>query len=175
MKRSMAKITRADLRKLHRLARADMDAFFERNLHYRAYSGKEALVALCQGAALHFLDGRNGVKDFDVWFFYPPMSFSLPPRRRGVVDFGASKFGKHPNSKGYIGRTVDVLMRSDSAFSGCSANEGIARYLERPRTTTARLLAEKAVVGLYPASVFGKVLWPTTKDGDFRGGNLIAS
>ena len=25
---------------------------------------------LCQGAALHYVNGRNGVKDFDVWSFY---------------------------------------------------------------------------------------------------------
>ena len=25
---------------------------------------------LCQGAALHYVNGRNGVKDFDVWSIY---------------------------------------------------------------------------------------------------------
>ena len=28
------------------------------------------MPALCQGAALHYVDAKNGVKDFDVWSFY---------------------------------------------------------------------------------------------------------
>ena len=28
---------------------------------------KPLAVALCQGAAMHFNDKKNGVKDFDVW------------------------------------------------------------------------------------------------------------
>jgi hypothetical protein len=27
-------------------------------------------VPLCQGGALHYVNGSNGVKDFDVWSFY---------------------------------------------------------------------------------------------------------
>ena len=34
------------------------------------YAGRLICRTLCQGAALHYLDGRNGVKDFDVWSFY---------------------------------------------------------------------------------------------------------
>jgi hypothetical protein len=33
-------------------------------------AGRYAGRLLCQGAALHYLDGRTGVKDFDVWSFY---------------------------------------------------------------------------------------------------------
>ncbi len=36
------------------------------------YDIKQPLaVALCQGAAMHYYDNTNGVKDFDVWFFLP--------------------------------------------------------------------------------------------------------
>ena len=73
-----------------------MESFFARNPTYKKYHGKEALVALCQGAALHYLDKKNGVKDFDVWFFYPSLQKPLPYRRTGAVDFGKSKFGVHP-------------------------------------------------------------------------------
>jgi hypothetical protein len=100
------------------------------------------------------------VKDFDVWFFFPKKKLELPYRRRGVADFGESKFGRHPKFKKYTGRTVDVLMRSDTSFNNVSASKGIARYLSNPGTKTAKLLSQKAVVGLYPKSVFGKVLWP---------------
>ena len=34
------------------------------------YAGRLVCRALCQGAALHYVDAANGVKDFDVWSFY---------------------------------------------------------------------------------------------------------
>ena len=34
------------------------------------YTGRLLGRALCQGAALHYVDEENGVKDFDVWSFY---------------------------------------------------------------------------------------------------------
>ncbi|WP_163833394.1 hypothetical protein [Spartinivicinus ruber] len=90
---------------------------------------------------------------------FPEAGINLPCRRRGVVDFGQSKFGKHPDVTEYEGRTVDVLMRSDKAFNNTTAESGIANYLSKPRTKTARLLAQKAVIGLYPENIFGKVMW----------------
>jgi hypothetical protein len=149
MNRSIEKITRADLRKLLLLARSDIDDFFERRPKYRKlYKGKEVLVALCQGAALHYIDGTNGVKDFDVWFFYPKYSIQLPYRRRGTVDFGPSKFGRYPKDVGYSGRRIDVLMRSDGAFVSRRPRESIVQYLSKPKTATAKHLSGKAVIGL---------------------------
>lgn len=165
LKRSPEIITKADLRKLYRLACSDIDQFFARHPVYRKpYEGKERLVALCQGAALHYIDRKNGVKDFDVWFFYPAKTPVLPYRRRGVVDFGPSKFGRHPQvNRKFEGRTVDVLMRSDLAFNTRSPESAIQSYLSHPRTKTAKLLGQKALIGLYPESVFGKVMWPVNK------------
>ena len=161
MNRSAEKITKSDLKKLLSLAKSDVEDFFERKPEYRKlYRGKEVLIALCQGAALHYVDGVNGVKDFDVWFFYPKYSKQLPYRRRGTVDFGSSKFGSFPKDVGFRGRRIDVLMRSDSDFSKGSASVRLERYLSNAKTSTAKHLARKAVVGLYPESVFGKVLWP---------------
>ena len=162
MRRSYEIITKRDLRKLLTLARTNLDSFFKRNPSYSMYNGKEVLVALCQGGALHYIDKKNGVKDFDVWFFYPMKSRNLPYRRRGVIDFGESKFGVHPDMKrkGYSGRTVDVLMRSDSFFKGSSPESEIVDYLLHKKSATAKLLAKKAVIGLYPERLFGKRLWP---------------
>ena len=36
--------------------------------------------ARCQGAALHYVNERNGVKDFDVWSFYARVSWPLSRR-----------------------------------------------------------------------------------------------
>ena len=160
MSRSHERITKSDLQKLLALAKTDIDDFFNRKPEYRGYKGKEALIALCQGAALHYIDGKNGVKDFDVWFFYPRLSKQLPYRRRGTVDFGPSKFGKSLKDMGFRGRRIDVLMRSESSFSAKSPIMGLHQYLNTAKTATSKHLSRKAVIGLFPESVFGKVLWP---------------
>ena len=162
MERSPEVITKSDLRKLLKLARGNMDSFYKRNPSYNEYKGKEVLVALCQGSALHYIDRKTGVKDFDVWFFYPMKSRNLPYRRHGVVDFGKSKFGVHPKAKsrGYKGRSVDVLIRSDAFCKGKSPESEIVNYLLNKNSATSQLLAEKAVIGLYPERLFGKRLWP---------------
>jgi hypothetical protein len=162
MKRSPEIITKSDLKKLLTLARTDIDSFFNRNPSYCDYVGNEVLITLCQGGALHYIDRKNGVKDFDVWFFYPMKSRNLPYRRRGVVDFGESKFGVHPEMKlkGFSGRTVDVLMRSDVFFKGKSPDTEIAEYLLYKNSATSKFLAKKAVIGLFPERLFGKRLWP---------------
>ena len=70
-RRSLARIDRNDLLRLAKLA-ADVEAgLFTRHPHGAGrYAGRLVCRALCQGAALHYLDERNGVKDFDVWSFY---------------------------------------------------------------------------------------------------------
>lgn len=161
MERSFEKITRDDLVKLLRLARSDVESFFQRNPKYiDAYRNKEVLVTLGQGGALHYVDKKNGVKDFDVWFFYPRYDKQLPYRRRGVVDFGESKFGVHPSDKGYKGRRVDVLIRADTHFNFGTPGQCLANYLDEGKTTTAKMLSQKAMVGLWPKELLGMVLWP---------------
>jgi hypothetical protein len=161
MERSLEKITKNDLSQLLSIARADIDEFFQRNPHYIAdYQGKEKLIALGQGAALHYVDGVNGVKDFDVWFFYPKFAQNLPYRRRGVADFGKSKLDVHPEDRGFSGRRVNILMRSDTRFNHGAPDRCLGAYLAAGRTVTAKQLAAKAFVGLYPEPFFGNVLWP---------------
>ena len=45
-------------------------------------TGQIIAVALCQGAALHYVNGSNGIKDLDVWTFYAerPALIQYPPR-----------------------------------------------------------------------------------------------
>lgn len=161
MERSKERITKADLRKLLRLSEQDILSFFERCPQYsKQYKNKQVLVALCQGAALHYIDRKNGVKDFDVWFFYPQKHLTLPYRRTGSVDYGKSKFGKRKSVARYEGRSIDVLMRSDANFNEGSPESCLRSYLSNAKTKTAKLLGQKAVIGLYPASLFGDVLWP---------------
>lgn len=49
------------------------------------------------GSGPHYLDGKNGVKDFDVWSFYAALGDGpFPYRWRGTADFGPSRFGRYP-------------------------------------------------------------------------------
>lgn len=69
--RSYKPLTKADLHRLARIAEADRTDLFHRKPETgRLYSKRLFAVALCQGAALHYLNGKNGIKDFDVWSFY---------------------------------------------------------------------------------------------------------
>ena len=99
--RSFERITRADLRRLKDLALRDFGSFFDRHQGH-PYSGRLMLICLCQGAAQHYVkptrggdsDRQGGVNDFDVWGFFRarPDGRPFPYRRRGVQDFGPSKF-----------------------------------------------------------------------------------
>ena len=119
-------------------------------------------ILLAQGAALHYLDGKNGVKDFDVWTFYsehPKGPF--PYRRMGHKDFGISKFGRHPSDvEKFEGRCVDLLGRSLKIPKYADPVKVIVSYLQNPTTDSAKELRKKAVVVLYPESLFGRVIWP---------------
>src|SRR5438067_4533869 len=96
---------------------------FSRSAHWAPYRDRMLAVALCQGAALHYLDGRNGVKDLDVWTFFAAVPDRYPDRalyrRNKACDFGPSKFGRHPDLLEYTGRKVDLL--SDSMPVGVGA------------------------------------------------------
>ena len=113
--RSLTRIEVADLLRLAALA-ADAEAeLFGRNSNGSGrYAGRLLGRALCQGAALHYLNGENGVKDFDVWSFYAQYDdWPFPARWRGTRDFGPSKFGRYPGDpRRYSGRRVDLLGRS---------------------------------------------------------------
>lgn len=158
MERSFATISDEDLARLAAIAAQDRALFFSRYERYK--DAKVLCVALCQGAALHYVDGENGVKDFDVWTFYQRVGQApdFPPRRLVKYDFGESKFGRHPDDQHYLGRRVDVLGRSIHVAAK-NPVESLQEYLTIAQTKSARCLAEKAAVLLEPASLRGTVVW----------------
>jgi hypothetical protein len=165
--RSFLPIEKADLLRLAEIARKDQKQFFEENPKWKkAYGNRYLCTALCQGAAMHFLDCKNGKKDkrgindFDVYTFYQnnPMKRWYSKRIK-AYDFGNPKFGLSLHkSKSYIGRRVDCMGRGISVYKGESMLSALKNYLEHSKTRTARELAEKAVVLLYPEC--GKIVWP---------------
>lgn len=116
-------------------------------------------VALCQGAAMHYHDKVNGIKDFDVWFFYPFNQKHLPYRTYWNWDYENLRFGRHPSIPGYRGRKVDVLVRSIKNYAPNDPVKTVHRYLQDENTASSRELAKKAVVMLSPESLLGHVAW----------------
>jgi hypothetical protein len=161
--RSYKKITKTDLKRLLRIADKDREDFFSRHPRWKKlYSGRMICIALCQGAALHYLDRKNGVKDFDVWTFYSEhLSAPFPYRRMVVRDFGSTKFGCHPShANRFKGRGVDLIGRSLKCSKNANPTELIQNYLKNPKTKSAKALSKKAVVLLFPENLFGKIIWP---------------
>ncbi len=154
--RSFEKIMDEDLKKLASIAATDRRDFLSCNPQY---TGDFLCSALCQGAALHFVDGKNGVKDFDVWSFFAVKKGvpQIPYRRHASADFGESKFGKCPGDS-LKGRRVDIFGRSIERNG--NAIESLQRYLRDRPTRSAYFLAKKAAVLLEPANVRGTTIWP---------------
>jgi hypothetical protein len=161
--RSRVRIERADLLRLGALA-ADAEAvLFRRNPQGSGrYAGRLLGRALCQGAALHYVNGRNGVKDFDVWSFYAQHDdWPFPARWRGTRDFGPPRFGRYPGDPPrYSGRRVGLLGRSLPAEPGADPADVLRRYLAARRTASAKALAAKAVVLIHPENRAGEIGWP---------------
>ena len=161
--RSLARIDIADLLRLAALA-ADTEAeLFRRNPQGSGrYAGRLLGRALCQGAALHYVDESNGIKDFDVWSFYAQYDdWPFPARWRGTRDFGPSKFGRHSGDPPrYAGRRVDLLGRSLPTRPGADPAHVLRRYLAAGRTGSAKALAAKAVALIDPQNRVGEIVWP---------------
>src|SRR4051812_1295097 len=172
--RSNEKIGSEDLARLAAIARDDQDSRFARRPRWRPYADRVLCVALCQEAALHYVDGRNGVKDFDVYTFYAEHPTGpFPFRWRTEVDFGPSRFGRYPSDpKSFRGRRVDLIGRSLDVAPTADPVEAVRRYLGAGRSETARQLAMKAVVLLEPENLRGEIIWPqpsrSATDGDVR-------
>jgi hypothetical protein len=154
---------RSDLLRLAALAEEGETGLFARHPHGAGrYAGRLLCRALCQGAALHYLDGRTGAKDFDVWSFYAALDDGpFPYRWRGTADYGPSRFGRYPGDPAsFTGRRVDFLGRSLPARPGADPVQAPCDYLATARTATARALAAKAVILITPQHAAGTVCWP---------------
>lgn len=163
--RSYHRIEISDLLRLDDLAAHDEEALFERApLGAGRYRDRLLCRALCQGAALHYVDGAKGVKDFDVWSFYRALdSGPYPYRRVGRADFGVTKFGRWLGDEGrYAGRRVDLIGRSLAVDSTADPAAILRAYLQAATTESARQLAAKAVVLINPRDRAGEVVWPST-------------
>jgi hypothetical protein len=149
-------LARIDIQGLLRLARiaaeAEAGLFARRPQGAGRYAGQLICRALCQGAALHYLDGSTGVKDFDVWSFYAAHGIKpFPYRWRGTADFGPSKFGRYAvDPPAFTGRRVDMLGRSLNVPPGAEPVAVLRDYRSAALTDSARELEAKAGVLIRP-------------------------
>ncbi len=184
--RSYAPIIRLHLHRLVVLANAD-HARFTRSDGRPEYRNRRVAVALAQGAALHFVNGINGVKDLDVWTFYAPLpGIGFPADKREThADFGPSEFGRQLYDfhtarndaerarwrrwNAYTGRRVDFLMRALAVSPDSDATVIIAalrKWLTAgslasgAKKPSAWHLARKAAVLLWPDERQGTIIWP---------------
>jgi hypothetical protein len=160
--RCFRRITSRELDRLTEIARAEREDFFARHPHRaRLHRHRILCVALCQGAAQHFVNQKTGIKDIDVWTFYQAGRGQPYPYRRKIVrPFGDARFGRCRKRPGYLGRPVDLLGRSIPTPHGGDPIQAVREYLGRGASKTARFLRKKVVVLLEPRSRRGEVIWP---------------
>ena len=101
-KRSYEPITDEHLARLAAIAAKDRLRFGQTRPEYRR---RHLATILAQGAALHFVNGTNGVKDLAVWSFY-----SFIPGSRWTAD-----------PRDLIGDGAPVAVRSDYLAPSMSA------------------------------------------------------
>lgn len=159
---SLERITKTDLRRLGALTLDYFNDLFARKPYPSGrFRSRLLLLALCQGAALHYVDRSHGVKDFDVWGFFRALpDVSFPPRGHGRRDFGRSRFGRHPDNDHYEGRRVDILGRSIDVGRGDDAIGAVRRWLANGRPgSSAWHLAKRPVIAIYPEPILGRRIW----------------
>jgi len=107
----------------------------------------------------YFDPKRIGVKDFDIWFFFRKDEGKIfNPRWIEKKDLGYTKFGRNPNDVGFRGRRMDFIGRSIS-FGKMDIEGTVRRWVQSSGGASPKSLSQKAVVGLYPHTVLGKVIW----------------
>lgn len=162
--KSFEPITEQDLRELVKLALIEHEDFFKRKPDYELfYKNSLLFILLGQGAALHYRYGEYGVKDFDIYLFYKDNpEKKMWVRRVKKVDSNLEKFG---NPKIDFMKKVVKLKYIDNEnaveniiFKLLKESKSFVKYL------TVFALKEKdrkrnVVIGLYPESIFKKILW----------------
>src|SRR5258708_3540373 len=129
--RSFERFTPADLHRLAAIAQDWLDDVIARLPSTSGrYRDRLLLIALCPGGAPHYVDGKHGVKDLDVWaFFRAHPAGPFPYRTVWHKDFGPSHFGRYPNDKGFTGRRVDLIGRSVTTSANDDPVKAVRRWL----------------------------------------------
>ncbi len=161
---SLHPITRRDLGRLARLARAEREEFFEGHPEWQERYGTAVLFTVLTGeAANHYGSGLSGFSDFRLCTFYSEYPGApYPHGRRSCLDFGPSRHGREMHApETFTGRQVWIEGRSISSAGKPSLLDLLQIYLKSGATPTARRLRSATVVLVEPKNLLGIVAWPT--------------
>jgi hypothetical protein len=149
---------KTDLRRLAALALGYFDDLFERKPNTGGrFRDRLLLLALCQGAALHYVDGSHGVKDFDVWassgacqtclFRLAATDGATSGARASAADYANRYEGRRV---GILGRSIDVRRCGGAALAGL-------------RGSSPWYLAQRPIIAIYPDLILGRRIWSPAK------------
>lgn len=175
--RAKVPLTKRHLARLSKIAAEDHEGFYKRHPEYQ---GRLLAVVLAQGAALHYLDRRHGVKDLDVWSFFalPSGARRFPEDKRNKhVDFGPSDLGRQryvmANARSereatrwatwhreHQGRRVDLMMRGLHCQPDAEPVAAIRQWLEHAKPKSSPdYLSQQAVILVDPPHRRGETVW----------------
>ena len=153
-------IIKSDLEKLCEFSLKELREFSIRNPSSKMAKIDPLAICLCQGAASYFINKGKGVKDFDIYFFYQ----YFYTRKIKPVDLGDifEKFGVREEDwkRGFKGRRIDFCRRKIGRIEeSVLIEKNLVNFLNESRTLTAKELTKKAIIGIWPEEIFGKVIW----------------
>jgi len=179
--RTYEPLTLEHLDRLAEIARQDRLRFVAKQPDLRNQFLASALV---QGGAQHWVDGKHGVKDLDVYsFFALPRGYARFPAdiRQVHADFGRSELGRavyDPNwaKSGkrlkdferwsqFEGRRVDLMLRGLAVGVSQDPVGAIQAWLRSGRSErdgSRWYLAQRPVILIEPSAHRGEVIWPVS-------------
>lgn len=157
--RSYDRFTSRDYERLSELALEVFDDLFRRRAKSAVYDGRLVMIALCQGGALHQLDGTTGIGDLDIFAFFAGLHRRVfVSRKPWTRDFGGSHLGRDPDEQGYGGRRVDIIPTDIPVEEGQDAVVAVKSYLIAG-ARRAHWLKKKPVIAVWPEELRGRIIW----------------
>jgi len=160
--RTCEKLTKEDLKEIEQYAKEELKRLFNEvgkpKGKYKVYENKLIAICLCQGAAQHFVDGKTGIKDIDVWFFFEEDKDVKIPNFKNMRKSVSKKFTNIGEKRiDFLKKAIkeDIINKSESE----KPEDILKSYLQNGHTSTSKLLAQKSVVGLFPPDIFEKIIW----------------
>lgn len=155
--RSYLPITVQHLKHLCDIAIKDQKDFFRLNPKYRHYENERKAILLIQGAALHFINGKEGIKDFDVLVVYNKLHnpIRLYAKRKKAYNSNMPEFGRFPKDKPkYVTRRVDILMREIEISSEEKLSDTLQNFIKHHK-----YWGEKAAIGIWPDNILEEIIY----------------
>lgn len=152
---------------IERLAREDLVVLRDHSLKelerflcigagkYAVYRERLIAICLCQNVARNYIAGDARLNDLDVWFFFREHDTVKLPNFRNLRK---SHDGMFP----VLGtKRIDFMKKTIplGLVVGGDISRTIHNFMSKRGTLNSEMLRTKPVIGLYPDTIFGVVLW----------------